>query len=178
MLRRVPDPRAALARLASQPLPALLQRLHGALPQLPPSLLLAVLLNLALGEQGRRALPRELLGRQLRLVVSDAGLDLCLELTALGFAPAALPRQPADATITATRGDFLALATRTEDADTLFFTRRLLMEGDTDVGLLVRNLMDAVDFARLGPRDFAPWRVLAQARQLWRQRPAGRFVLW
>lgn len=173
-----PSPRRAAVCLADTNIPAPLLRLHAALPQLPPSLLMAVLFNLALGEREVRALPRELLGRQVRFVVSDGGLDLCLELTAQGFAPAALPRVPADATITATRRDFLVLATREEDSDTLFFTRRLMMEGDTDAGLLVRNLMDAVDLQRLGLRQFAPWRVLAEAHRLMRARLRERFVLW
>lgn len=171
-------PRAAAGRLATLALPAPLLQLQRALPQLPPSLLLASLLNLALGEARASTLPRALLGRQARFVVTDAGLDLCLELTAEGFAPAVLPRATADATITATRRDFLALALREEDSDTLFFTRRLLMEGDTEVGLLVRNLMDSVELDRLGYLQFAPWRVLAQARRLARARRGQRFVLW
>lgn len=41
--------------------------------------------------------------------------------------------------------DFLLLATRTEDADTLFFQRRLKMSGDTELGLEVKNLLDGID---------------------------------
>ena len=41
--------------------------------------------------------------------------------------------------------DFLLLATRQEDADTLFFQRRLKMEGSTDLGLEVKNLLDGID---------------------------------
>ena len=33
--------------------------------------------------------------------------------------------------------------------DTLFFSRRLRMEGDTDLGLLVKNTLDAVDWDTL-----------------------------
>lgn len=171
-------PRAAAEHLATLALPAPLLRLQRALPQLPPSLLLASLLNIALGEARATTLPAQLLGRQARFVITDAGLDLCLELTAQGFAPAALPRATADATITATRRDFLALALREEDSDTLFFTRRLLMEGDTEVGLLVRNLLDSVELDRLGFLEFAPWRVLAQARRLAQARSGQRFLLW
>lgn len=171
-------PRAAAEHLATVALPAPLLRLQRALPQLPPSLLLASVLNIALGEARATSLPANLLGRQARFVITDAGLDLCLELTAQGFAPAALPRATADATITASRRDFLALALREEDSDTLFFTRRLLMEGDTDVGLLVRNLLDSVELDRLGYLQFAPWRVLAQAHRLARARAGERFVLW
>ncbi len=44
---------------------------------------------------------------------------------------------------------FLALALRREDPDTLFFTRRLVMTGDTELGLIVKNLLDAIDWSRL-----------------------------
>lgn len=171
-------PRAAAEHLATVALPAPLLRLQRALPQLPPSLLLASVLNIALGEARATTLPAHLIGRQARFVITDAGLDLCLELTVQGFAPAALPRATADATITAIRRDFLALALREEDSDTLFFTRRLLMEGDTDVGLLVRNLLDSVELDRLGYLQFAPWHVLGQARRLAQARAGERFVLW
>lgn len=171
-------PRAAAEHMATVALPAPLLRLQRALPQLPPSLLLASVLNIALGEARATTLPPALLGRQARFLISDAGLDLCLELTAQGFAPAVLPRASPDATITASRRDFLALALREEDSDTLFFTRRLLIEGDTEVGLLVRNLLDSVELDRLGYLQFAPWRVLAQARRMARARAGARFVLW
>ncbi|MEW8013567.1 MAG: SCP2 sterol-binding domain-containing protein [Candidatus Sedimenticola endophacoides] len=48
--------------------------------------------------------------------------------------------------------DFLLLATRREDADTLFFNRRLRLGGDTELGLYVKNFLDALELdGRLGP---------------------------
>lgn len=41
--------------------------------------------------------------------------------------------------------EFLLLASRREDPDTLFFQRRLSIEGDTELGLEVKNLIDSVD---------------------------------
>jgi hypothetical protein len=38
------------------------------------------------------------------------------------------------------------LATRREDPDTLFFNRRLCIEGDTETGLHVKNLLDALEY--------------------------------
>ena len=38
--------------------------------------------------------------------------------------------------------EFLLLASRLEDADTLFFQRRLALTGDTELGLTARNLLD------------------------------------
>lgn len=42
--------------------------------------------------------------------------------------------------------DFLLLALRIEDPDTLFFSRRLSLEGETEAGLYVKNLLDALEF--------------------------------
>ena len=42
--------------------------------------------------------------------------------------------------------DFWLLATRREDPDTLFFNRRLAIEGDTETGLYVKNMLDALEF--------------------------------
>lgn len=39
----------------------------------------------------------------------------------------------------------MLLASRKEDSDTLFFQRRLKMQGDTDLGLYVKNLLDGMD---------------------------------
>lgn len=41
--------------------------------------------------------------------------------------------------------DLVLIAGRKEDPDTLFFQRRLTIEGDTELGLEVKNLMDSVD---------------------------------
>ena len=38
------------------------------------------------------------------------------------------------------------LATRAEDPDTLFFNRRLSIEGDTETALTIKNLLDALEF--------------------------------
>jgi len=41
--------------------------------------------------------------------------------------------------------DYMLLASRQEDSDTLFFQRRLKMEGNTVLGLEVKNLLDGID---------------------------------
>jgi len=132
-------------------LPAPVARIGAHLPQLPPTLALVAGLNLALD----RILPRDTLepltGKRLLMKVNDAGLALRFTFTPRGFRPLLDPRQP-DLTISATARDYLALALREEDPDTLFFSRRLLMEGETDLGLLVKNTLDAVDWDALTAR--------------------------
>jgi predicted lipid carrier protein YhbT len=51
----------------------------------------------------------------------------------------------ADVTIEGTIYTFLLLATRREDADTLFFRRRLKTSGDTELGLHTKNFLDALE---------------------------------
>lgn len=134
-------------------------------PQLPPTLALVAALNLALG----RVLPREplapLTGRRLALVVSDAGLRLEFVFTPRGFRPA-IGAGEADVRISASLRDFLALALREEDPDTLFFSRRLLMEGDTELGLLVKNTLDAIELPRFELAGLAPVRVIERLMRL------------
>ncbi|KJY88868.1 sterol-binding protein [Vibrio neptunius] len=45
--------------------------------------------------------------------------------------------------------DLVLIAGRKEDPDTLFFQRRLSIEGDTELGLEIKNLMDSIDFEQL-----------------------------
>jgi predicted lipid carrier protein YhbT len=152
-------------------LPRLVGSINARLPQLPPTLGLVTALNLALD----RILPRDTLepltGKLVCLRVTDGGLTLNFTLTEKGFRPAVSSSKP-DLMISARARDFLALALREEDPDTLFFNRRLLMEGDTDLGLLVKNTLDAVDWPRLEPEDLHPLRMLALLRL--RMGPSGR----
>lgn len=138
-------------KLPTFTLPKPVASIGARLPQLPPTLALIGGLNLALD----RILPRDTLepltGKRLQLKVTDAGLALRFTFTPRGFRPLFDPRQP-DLTISATTRDYLALALREEDPDTLFFSRRLLMEGETDLGLLVKNTLDAVDWDSLMAR--------------------------
>ena len=82
-------------------------------------------------------------GRRFCVRVSDLGLKLYFTVHGHGFRT--LREGPSDVTFTATAQDFARLALRLEDPDTLFFNRRLLIEGDTDLGLMVKNMLDAVE---------------------------------
>lgn len=78
-------------------------------------------------------------GRRLGIEVPDLGLSWVLELHEgrLRATDAA-----AEATVRGSATDLLLLAGRLEDADTLFFQRRLELSGDTELGLTARNLLD------------------------------------
>lgn len=122
--------------------PAPLRAVLARLPHYPASAMFATLLTLEFAEHlGAAALP-ELANKKISLTIKDLGVSLCFESGADGFF--ACSSDAADLTITATAEDFLALALRREDPDTLFFSRRLVMEGDTELGLLLKNTLDAL----------------------------------
>jgi len=143
--------------------PAPLARLGHKLPQLPPTLALVTGLNLVLD----RLIPREplepLIGKRFVIRVIDAGMTLRFGYGERGFRPV-FDTTPADLTISARARDFIALLAREEDPDTLFFNRRLLMEGDTDLGLLVKNTLDGIDLPRFDPVRLSPAELLLRLR--------------
>jgi predicted lipid carrier protein YhbT len=80
-------------------------------------------------------------GKVLRLEIG--GLRLGPQLTLAGDCLLPVPFGRADVTVRASLRDYLALAARREDPDTLFFARRLVIEGDTALGLAIKNALDA-----------------------------------
>ena len=131
-------------------LPAGLAALVSRLPKWPPSAVLCSALNLLFLPTLDETTRQRLKGRTVAIQVSDAGLDCRISLASLGFVPS--PRGAPDVTIRSCAWDFYRLARRLEDPDTLFFSRRLTIDGDTELGLLVKNALDAVDWTRLsGP---------------------------
>ncbi len=50
-----------------------------------------------------------------------------------------------DVSFSAGLNDLILIAGRKEDPDSLFFQRRLRIEGDTELGLEVKNLIDSID---------------------------------
>lgn len=61
---------------------------------------------------------------------------------------------PGEVTIRGSLGAFRTLAERRQDPDQLFFQRRLVIEGDTELGLGLKNLLDSLEW------DFAIRHVL------------------
>ncbi len=93
---------------------------------------------------------RFLQGRTLAIQCLD--MDLRLVLTVEQDQIRVLDeKQTADATVEANTLDLLLLASQLEDADTLFFHRRLRMTGDTALGLQARNLMDQLPIDQINP---------------------------
>ncbi|WP_374359083.1 SCP2 domain-containing protein [Thermomonas sp.] len=85
-------------------------------------------------------------GRRLGIEVSDLGIGWVVELQ---VARLVVVDEPAEATVRGTATDLLLLAGRREDADTLFFQRRLVLTGDTELGLTARNVLDRLPWEQV-----------------------------
>ena len=79
----------------------------------------------------------------MALRVSDFGLRVHLRLGRQGFVAAGDADAP-ELQIRATAEAFVRLARGQDDPDRLFFERQLLMEGDTELGLVLKNALDAI----------------------------------
>lgn len=122
--------------------PPVLASLTMRLPATPPSFAFSLAANRLLWPALKELDWQPLIGRRYAIRVKDLGLTLRFTVTSCGFSP---DSDAPDLTISATARDFLLLLSRREDPDTLFFSRRLLSEGDTELGLTVKNLLDALD---------------------------------
>lgn len=94
--------------------------------------------------QGLEDRLKDLEGKRLCIHVTDIPLTLSFTIN-----HSQLFRSRSDhwnARISGEFADFWLLATRAEDPDTLFFNRRLNIEGSTEVSLTIKNLLDALDF--------------------------------
>ena len=80
-------------------------------------------------------------GRWLSIHVRDIDLQW--------FTSVVSQNAQADVSFSADASDLLMIAARKQDPDTLFFQRRLVIEGDTELGLYVKNLMDAIELEQM-----------------------------
>lgn len=86
----------------------------------------------------------EINGKSVCIDIRDAASQIHFRIEQGRLQPAAAGH--ADVRISGKVEDFWQLATRREDPDTLFFNRRLCIEGDTETGVHVKNLLDALDY--------------------------------
>ncbi len=113
------------------------------LPVAPPSFVLAQVLNRSWWPWVDTATRRQLEGQAVELVVQDLGLTCRLIARAQGLTVASRA-QTARVRLFADAAAYWRLVRGQEDPDTLFFNRQMLMEGDTEFGLLLKNTLDAV----------------------------------
>jgi len=123
------------------------------IPGMVHSAIISRTLNILLSAQREDGELDFLEGKTLHVCVEDAGLTCSISMHKRRFI--AGDSNHCDMEISGSVHDFLLLISRTEDADTLFFQRRLKMQGDTELGLYLKNFLDGVDtdslpFYRLG----------------------------
>lgn len=109
------------------------------------TILLCRLINHMLQGQAITARLSDLEGKCLCLDIRDTGNSWRFRIKNNRLMPQTA-HCPWDVRIRGSFADFVQLATRREDPDTLFFARRLSLEGDTETGLYIKNLLDAMDF--------------------------------
>jgi predicted lipid carrier protein YhbT len=89
-------------------------------------------------------------GKWLKISVLDLQLDWWLSFDQDQLIMAAPAENiTEDVSFSANGDDLILIAGRKQDPDTLFFQRRLKIEGDTELGLEVKNLIDAIDIEQL-----------------------------
>jgi predicted lipid carrier protein YhbT len=89
-------------------------------------------------------------GKWLRISISDLKLNWWLSFDNNRLIMASKKELVSeDVSFTASGDDLILIAGRKQDPDTLFFQRRLKIEGDTELGLEVKNLIDAIDIEQL-----------------------------
>ena len=131
-------------------LPGFVARIGTRLPQWPHSVSLTCGLNIArrLGVLPADTLA-EIEGRTFRVSVLDTGGVADFMVANGNFRPLLQATGTPDLHFSANLSAFLQLLSRQEDPDTLFFNRQLTVEGDTELGLTVKNMLDAVDWSVL-----------------------------
>ena len=150
---------------ATPPAPFTLPRPVGAvlsrLPAYPGSVLLVTAINLALSRHLPQDVKDLLKDKRLSIRVRDARVAFDFTWNGQRFAPSA-PQANPDLAISANAQDFVLLAQRRQDPDTLFFNRRLVMEGDTELGLVVKNALDALELPVFDAQAWTPRAVLGR----------------
>lgn len=137
-------------------LPEWLGNIGARLPGKPPRFVLVFALNTMLQ---RGLLPADMslfAGRKFEIDVLDAGIKVRFSATDTKFIDSKFEGTP-DLRLAANGIDFMRMMLREEDPDTLFFNRKLQIEGDTELGLITKNLLDSVEW------PFSRWLLSRQA---------------
>jgi len=109
---------------------------------------LSIVLNQAFREPLQHGELDFLEGAKVRIKVTDLCIDWLISVGGDKFTAIERELQD-DVSISGESLDFILLATRQADPDTLFFQRRIRIEGDTELGLGVKNTMDSMDWEDL-----------------------------
>lgn len=82
--------------------------------------------------------------KSVAIEISDIGMRYQMTLSGVRLVGSNVQADN-DLTVRASLYDFMSMASRQVDPDTLVFQRRLVMEGDTELGLGLKNYLDGMD---------------------------------
>lgn len=134
------------------PVPSWVRRVVSQLPVWPPSMVAAQALNRLWWPMVDADTRQALSGRVVALLVDDLGLSFHLIAEPTGLRPAPMAQAPS-LRLKASAPIYWRLLQGQDDPDTLFFDRLMVMEGDTEFGLLLKNTLDAVGPPRWPSRE-------------------------
>ncbi len=99
--------------------------------------------HLLRGQELKKRL-RELEGKSVCINIKDAQTRFHFLIQGDHLKPSSY--NISNVTITGNTTDFWQLATHQEDPDTLFFRRSLNIEGETETGVHIKNIMDSLEY--------------------------------
>ncbi|QQX79144.1 SCP2 sterol-binding domain-containing protein [Shewanella sp. KX20019] len=135
--------------------------------------LLKRILGLMLAEQARDEELDFLLERWVAINIEDLGLTF--EVSYNGHWQVR-PLQSAEVTFKSNSKALLLIVAAKEDPDTLFFQRKLSIEGDTELGLEVKNLLLSVEFDAMPTAISTAVTKLAEALQALQRKAEPQLV--
>ncbi len=134
-------------------LPEFIASIGHKLPQWPPALALVAGLNAALK---MKLLPESELDaledKLFRVRILDTGGEATYTYRNGLFRPVFRPEREPDLAFAANLSAYLQMLARQEDPDTLFFNRELEITGNTELGLIVKNMLDAIEWPQLSAK--------------------------
>lgn len=126
--------------------PPFVKKITKLLPNKPVQYTLVTTLNQLLKKGILPADMSLLAGRQFEIIIDDLGLVINFTANEEKFLVTRYQGEP-DLRFSADMINFTKMMLRKEDPDTLFFNRKLQIEGDTELGLIVKNLLDSIDWS-------------------------------
>lgn len=90
-------------------------------------------------------------GQVARVEVTDLNFDFSFTLINQKLV-IKVPAEKGDATLKSDQESMLKILHGEVDPDTLFFRRKLLITGDTELGLYIKNMIDTIDLTKRIPK--------------------------
>lgn len=145
-------------------LSAIQQRIEKKLPQVPakitrytPPLMLEGFLNIAINhllqQERTKGELHFLEGQVARVEITDLNFNFSMTLEGQRL-HIKVPGVAGDATLKSDQDSMLQILHGEVDPDTLFFRRKLLITGDTELGLYIKNMIDTIDLRQRIPKPF------------------------